>query len=384
MSALAFTYSVTNSGHVIKWYNDNPTFELQLDADGPSRKRAGTTLADVDAAFNRAMSSWNSVSCSEARLTLDDVRTTSTVNLVSKTESTDNLDYINRVVWIENRPDYQFSSSVLGVTSAIYYQDGTIIEADIALNDVDVTWAVFTSEADAQGGGATDVESVLVHEMGHLLGLAHVLDGQDLADPPTMSPVVDTRLRTRTLSADDRDAICLLYPASTYRCDDDGDCPRFITSEGASDGGAEKYNSTVSQCASGACNNVKTVPCGDGSLGERCCTDNCTGSLFCLSLGSSTDMRYCASSCSTSSRNCPDGFTCVGTSAGGTNGACITSSVTGCGCDTDNVCTNSCACDTDCGASGNTGNDDGGCNAVGGAWAALVGAVFLMRRARLL
>lgn len=377
-SAFAFAVGTTESNHIIKWYNTPPTIDIEVDADGPTRRRSGTSLADVNAAIDRAFASWNNATCSNLTLRISG-RTNETSNITSGTEPRDRLDRINRMVWIENDVDYPFGASVLGVTTEIYYEDGTVVEADIALNGADNTWIVPDDVTEYQGSGAVDVESVVVHELGHLFGMSHVLGGQNLPNPPTMAPVVDQQLRTQTPEQDDINGVCFLYPTSTYTCDNDDECPRFLPNQGQSDGTGEVYDTLLSECVSGACSNVETVPCGSGNVGERCCSDDaCAAGAFCLSLASTTDMAYCAIECD-SDGGCPSGFSCIPLSGGGT--ACLTNSVFGCTCDTSNACTSSCACDTDCGGTGFV-PDDGGCAAVQGAWAMLAGLVLIVRRAR--
>lgn len=382
-SAMAFSVNRTRSHHIIRWYDRDNTIPLEIDADGPIRLRSGDTQADVRAAIDRAVASWNDVSCNAMSLAIAGT-TTETTNVV--TDGVDAQDFINRVVWIEQAERYSYGSLVLGVTSPLFYQDGTIVEADVVLNGVDNTWAVYKNLSDVPGGStdpteATDVESVVVHELGHLLGLGHVLDGAEMAEPPTMTPTVDPRLRTRTLEATDRDGVCFLYPVGSRSCDADGDCPQFIEQVQTGDGLKEDI-ADFSRCVNNTCTKIEEVPCGDGDVGDRCCTNNCKGSGSCLALAQD-QTSYCVSACS-SSRPCPDGFTCAPLEGGG--GACISDVVLGCSCDVNDSCTTSCACDSDCGRMPdptNDSDDGGGCAATQHPelWAVVAFlAVFVRRR----
>ncbi|HWE30277.1 MAG TPA: hypothetical protein VHB97_19860, partial [Polyangia bacterium] len=80
-----------------------------------------------------------------------------------------------------------YSAQAAGITTVFYVQDGsahagTILDADIELNDINFTFAILPTTATADPNRPfADLENTLTHELGHLQGLDHTCNG---ATPP--------------------------------------------------------------------------------------------------------------------------------------------------------------------------------------------------------
>jgi hypothetical protein len=132
---------------------------------------------------------------------------------------------------------------VLAITRVRYDPDtGVVSRARIELND---ETARLVDASLGCGESEYDLEAVLTHEVGHFLGLAHPCEYPDeagqieqcpspscydkLADVmesgvPTMWPVADyCDIQLRTLTGDDVDGICFLYPSNG----EDRQCVRY-------------------------------------------------------------------------------------------------------------------------------------------------------------
>src|SRR5262249_17120814 len=124
------------------------------------------------------------------------------------------------VIGFQNRPDLP---GTLGVTSFLTDDDtGTILEADVLFNTA-FPWSVA-----AQGApGLFDLQSIALHEIGHLHGLAHSALGETelrpggrrvIAAESVMFPVAfaSGTILGRTLKADDLAGIGDIYPSTSY------------------------------------------------------------------------------------------------------------------------------------------------------------------------
>ena len=366
-SAHAFSIAVETLGdteYEVKW--GDPNLPYELDANGSKDITDGSDLAAV----RSAIQSWNGVPCST--INFIEIGTTAETDTVYTTSE---LDGINRLAWVEDMR-WQAGAWVLALTTPIYGFDGTITEADIAFNGLDLTW-------DTSGDyGTTDVESVTVHELGHFIGLQHVLGGDRLGDPPTMAPIIDPYLRTRDLSEDDSLAACYLYPVVEYACQLDCDCPRIVGKERDQ----REWYSGERRCLNGRCAGTHPISLGGVGVGGGCTAEeDCAGSLTCL--GTTEVGSYCVQTCIHGVRGCPDGYTChmyeeseVGAclppgledGQGYSDGACLASFHRDEGSDTEGLCDcdfyvgceEECSCDPDC-------QEGCGCGATGGPEAAV-------------
>jgi hypothetical protein len=102
---------------------------------------------------------------------------------------------------------------------------GELVEADIAVNGIHHRWAALRDALDARSRDHLDLQNVLTHELGHVLGLPDncTEHGADAAGMPScftdaklqrsaMYPLGAVgQLTRRTISASDRAALCALY-----------------------------------------------------------------------------------------------------------------------------------------------------------------------------
>jgi len=185
----------------------------------------GVSATDLRDAVGRAFASWEAIP------------NTSTSSQFAGFTQASPLDNDNAtVIGFANRPDLD---RVLGSTSfTVDVVSGEIVDADIFLNS-SFAWSV------ASGGdsGAYDVESIALHEIGHLHGLGHSALGETqlmggnrlvLAAEAVMFPVAFSAgsVNARTPRADDIAGISDLYGTSTFR-QSTGSMSGRVTRDGA-------------------------------------------------------------------------------------------------------------------------------------------------------
>lgn len=116
---------------------------------------------------------------------------------------------VNVVFFRDDEWPYRGIDGTLATTTVTYDGDGTIWDADIAVN------AAFNDVTLDLDDPRYDVPSIVVHEVGHFLGIAHS-DDYDALMAPTYSPGAVNR----ELTEDDVAALCAIYPPDRdARCD---------------------------------------------------------------------------------------------------------------------------------------------------------------------
>ena len=175
-----------------------------------NRAGGGVTAPQLEQAVLTAFASWDAVPAAE--LSTQFVGVTSAGPVLR--------DGINTIGFVD-RAD---QDRVLGATTFLVDNvTGELVESDIFLNST-FQWSV------ASGGTPDrfDVESIALHEIGHLLGLAHSALGETelraggrrvLAAEAAMFPIAFSAgsIEGRTLREDDIAGISDIYPAASYR-----------------------------------------------------------------------------------------------------------------------------------------------------------------------
>lgn len=158
--------------------------------------------SEIERTFNAALLAWSSVSCGDRSPSFTFGRQADALCAIGYDRSGPNA---NVVIFHDNGWPYQNTQNTLGYTTVTFVPaTGEILNADIEIN----TAQNFITTGDSVV--RYDLQSILTHELGHALGLSH-----SSAPSATMRARYDEgSTDMRSLSPDDRDALCFTYPPS--------------------------------------------------------------------------------------------------------------------------------------------------------------------------
>jgi hypothetical protein len=164
----------------------------------------GTATTIIDSSFD----AWNQVKCGAATIGI----ATSDIGTVECSEVRYNPNGPNQnvIVFRDTKWPYSDPNNTLGLTTVTFNADtGEIYDADMELNATGKN----LSTTDTVPANGFDLLSVVTHEAGHFLGLAHATD----ATATMFASYKPGTTSLRTLAADDVAGICAIYPSSTER-----------------------------------------------------------------------------------------------------------------------------------------------------------------------
>jgi MYXO-CTERM domain-containing protein len=227
----------------------------------------------VTAAINASVSAWNSTGCSYFSLKVDPPEAGGNATMERPTGK--NFVVFRQDSWCPpdaNEPCYDTSATAL---TTVFYIDkpgdshnGQILDADVEMNNINFAFTVDGTRPPGSGSKAVaDIQNTLTHELGHLLGLDHTCyDGWNPCETTGRCKAINISCQTeddcipfddkgqrvprctdvlpsevteatmfnyaqsldtskRTLSQDDVDGVCGIYPVA----DDPGSCSRVDT-----------------------------------------------------------------------------------------------------------------------------------------------------------
>lgn len=238
---------------------------------------SGMPMERVTAAIDRAFGHWQDVDCAEV---------TFEPSVAGQDVAAFVIDGQNSV-WFEERevpreidPAHTLAATgLLGATCT-----GAIAEVDMVVNAVNFRWS------DDEPGGTIDLETVMIHEAGHFLGLDHSDVGGAIMLPNYVGHA------QRGLGADDQAGVCSIYPNGRHGpCARSADCEEGDTCQGTLVG----PRLPGLRCGAPL---GEAQPGGRCGVGENACDTGCSTG-FCL------DGGFCSAACVTD-EDCPADKSC--------------------------------------------------------------------------
>ena len=185
-------------GKVLYWPTQCVSWSLQKDAS------AEVTFAQAEQAVKAAFQTWMNAPCNGGGPGISVVEAEPVECTVH--EYNQEAGNANAIMFRDDSWPYAGSGSTLALTTVTYdLEKGEIYDADMELNSATVAFSVSDVEVDF------DLLSILTHEAGHFLGLAHTPDPSATMFPDYHQKSLDQR----DLAADDVAGICAIYPPAT-------------------------------------------------------------------------------------------------------------------------------------------------------------------------
>jgi hypothetical protein len=195
------------------WRNSCVSYDvLQEDgsADGKVLASVGHGYAAIAPLVDQAFAQWTSTACvggGNVSISAQNLGPVQCDMVQYNPDQGNQHVIILRLKWpydTPGSPSGAISANTLGLTTVTFDADsGEIFDADTEINA-----NVPLSTSDTVPPGSFDLASIITHEMGHFLGLAH----SNSTDATMYARYSPGSISMRTLTSDDQAGLCAIYP----------------------------------------------------------------------------------------------------------------------------------------------------------------------------
>lgn len=296
---------------LIRW----ATNEVHFNIDS-SWFPSGLDRSAMELAARAAFAAWSRPDCAAVEFLFDGFTESGTVS----------GDGVVTLRWMSTGWASRDGTTPAAATTEVLYERDRqgrwrISDADVFLAGEGFVWSVEASV----GEGARDVATVLVHEVGHVLGFSHVCESDGFDSAPVCTDAHQTSVmhpdyrgvEQRALDADHAQGVCDLYALSS--CAQSGCAAgQQCTYEGCAVVCDAELCGVGERCSPTGCT---TRPCEPGSC-ERGCADTtcaegpkpdgdpCSNGKECYSGHCSSVGQYCTRTCAHDALSCGDEYAC--------------------------------------------------------------------------
>ncbi|MBX3271275.1 MAG: matrixin family metalloprotease [Sandaracinaceae bacterium] len=188
-----------------------PCNSVGLSVAAPSRDLSELEVAGV---LSRSAATWNAVSCDGVPVSYE-LRVLGERTTCTGPHYRDDGGNVNSVQFVLDWAERMYDANAFAVTTVWHRRStGEIVDADLDLNERRGPFGICPDVGcDTR---TVDLENVITHELGHMLGLAHSTD----VDATMFVSAVAGETHKRDLHADDVAGICAVYPPGRP----EGDC----------------------------------------------------------------------------------------------------------------------------------------------------------------
>ncbi len=186
--------SLTWAHRTIPWYAGEGT-----------RRALASSMQLTEQTLEDAFLAWQGAPCSDLNFEFRGIQEVLRASYIEGGKN-QNVVSFHHEIW-------PYESGTIALTTSTFDTiTGDIKDSDIELNAKEFDF-IQVDDSCAREQGHMDLQNTLTHEIGHLIGLDHPENTPEFADTTMFARAPACEVKKRTLDADDRLAICTIYPA---------------------------------------------------------------------------------------------------------------------------------------------------------------------------